>query len=992
MLQIKNITKQYKTGELVQKALNGVSFCLRDSEFVSVLGPSGSGKTTLLNIIGGLDRYDSGDLEINGISTKNYRNKDWDTYRNHTIGFVFQSYNLIPHQSVLSNVELALTIGGVSPRERKQRAKKALEEVGLAEHMHKRPNQLSGGQMQRVAIARALVNDPDIVLADEPTGALDSETSVQIMEILKKVAENRLVVMVTHNGELAEEYSTRIIRLKDGRIISDSDPAGQEKENPTEDNAGKSEAAENNDKKAADSAEISAGETKGRSRSCENKKKARMSFLTCLALSANNLRSKKGRTILISLACSIGIVGIALILAVSTGVNDYILNIQKDTMSSYPLTISAKTMDLTGLMNDGNSFRSDILDALVNIGEDDGAVHTDFSTLEASEMFSTSIVENNLTPFKKYLDNPENEIHQYLGENGIVYTYNVNFDVYSKTPEGTLLNTNSSVEDITDSGSAFGAMNLGFSQMRTNMFSMQSGTRSSAANFSEMTAGSSGQGVSPVVRDNYDLVYGEWPENYDELAVVLTPGGTLPAETLYQLGIMSGDEYKAAAAKVEAGEEPEDLAWKYEDICGRTFYLVTASDRYMINEDGTITYLEDSYLNMDQLMEKAVELKVTGILRPSQNASVMSITTAVGYTAGLTTYCIEHADSSPIVQAQKAAPEVNVLTGVRFTADTPEQKAEDMKQYISGLPDDQKAQIYSMIMYYQTGGTGQEQLLGEGSSMSEMLEMFGMSDNAAIGGIAALMGKDTIESLMANVGDYISNEVQQAALLDKWLEETPDQEILTTLYDQYLKGMSYEDNMAAFGRLSYDAPVSINIYTDTFEDKDKVTECIDRYNESADEDSKIVYTDYISLITSSVTSIVNAISYVLIAFVAISLIVSCIMIGIITHISVLERTKEIGILRAMGASRRNISYVFNAETVIIGLISGIIGILVTLLLTLPINAILNLLLGESMINVNLPVGYGLLLILISVAVTMIGGIIPAAKASKKDPVIALRTE
>ncbi|MBR3401917.1 MAG: ABC transporter ATP-binding protein/permease [Parasporobacterium sp.] len=1028
MLQLIDISKQYKTGELVQQALDGVSFCLRDSEFVSVLGPSGSGKTTLLNIIGGLDRYDSGDLIINGVSTKQYKNKEWDTYRNHTIGFVFQSYNLIPHQSILANVELALTIGGMSVRERRKKAKQALENVGLGDQIHKKPNQMSGGQMQRVAIARALVNDPDILLADEPTGALDSETSLQIMELLKEVAADRLVVMVTHNAELAEQYSNRIIKLRDGKIISDSHPYEPGAE--TASDAG-----------SVETKDVSAG---GREKTAVGKKKknASMSFLTSLALSANNLRSKMGRTILISLASSIGIIGIALILAISTGVNDYIYNIQKDTMSSYPITISSRTIDLNGLMNEGTSMREQFMDMLLSGNEDDGQVHSDYSTMEASEMFSTSMVYNNLTDFKAYLDDPSSEIHRYLGENGIAYTYNVAFDVYVRDSSGNLRNTNASVNDIIESGNRFTAMTSGLSFMRTNMFAWQRGGFSSAANFSEITKGGSGEPVSRVIKDNYELVAGSWPETADEVLIVLTRSNTLPAETLYQLGIMEGQEYTAALEKIEKGEKVEDAGWDYDDILGRTFYLITASDHYVENEDGTFSYLDDSVMNQQMLMENAMELKVCGIIRPSDDANTMDITTAVAYTSGVTDYCIEHTSESSVIKAQKAAPEVNVLTGMKFAAGSEEQKAEDAKIYLHDLTSTEKAQLYTLIRYfeieeYSTGTTEETETEGsdktglqedlsdlkerdgdslglsqglfggdnesassglssgdttmDSSSLEELMTQIGL-DKDSLSSMMRLLGMGDLDSILADISTIITDETAQAALFDRWLEDDPDQEILVALYDQYVMGGSYDDNMSSFGMVSYDAPSSISIYTDTFENKDAVTACIDDYNLRSDSDHRIVYTDYIALLTSSVTQIVNAISYVLIAFVAISLLVSCIMIGIITHISVLERTKEIGILRALGASRGNISHVFNAETVIIGLISGILGILIAWLLTIPINLILKVLLGSSMVNVHLPILYALLLICISIAVTVIGGLIPAAKASKKDPVVALRTE
>ena len=991
MLQLIDISKQYRTGELVQNALNEVSFSLRDNEFVSILGPSGSGKTTLLNIIGGLDRYDSGDLVINGTSTKMYKNKDWDAYRNHTIGFVFQNYNLISHQNILSNVELALTIGGMSVRERRKKARKALEDVGLGDQIHKKPNQLSGGQMQRVAIARALVNDPDILLADEPTGALDSETSLQIMELLKKVASDRLVVMVTHNAELAHEYSTRIINLKDGKIVADSNPYDP--------------SAEQQPLQAAASGETDAAGVKQKSGK-EKKKKARMSFLTSLALSANNLRSKLGRTILISLASSIGIIGIALILSISTGVNDYIYKIQKDTMTSYPIMINAQTLDLNSLMNDGMSMRSSFMDRLNSAsGQDDGAIHSDFSAVETSEAFLTNVVQNNLTDFKRYLDNPDSEIHQYLGENGIVYTYQVDFDVYTHDANGMLQNTDASVTDIVDTNNPFAAaMNTGLGMMRSGLFGFQQ-NGSGASNFSQIPEGANGQQISQVILDNYDVLAGEWPDAYDEVVLVVGWDNSMPAETLYQLGILDGNTYQEITTAIENGEKAPDFSWAFEDELGRTFYLVTASDHYVEKEDGTFRYLDESIVDQEELMKNAVELKVTGIVRPIEGASSADLNTAVAYMPELTSYCISHTLESPVITAQEADPEVNVLTGMNFVADSDEQKAHDAIEYIRTMPGTEKAQLFSLISFYekQKEGTAENAdeegkegigagMLNSESQLEDLMDMFGLSDNPVLSNIMMMLGEDTLNQIFNNISFLATDESQHAALLDQWLDDDPDPEILVSLYDRYVMGGSYEDNMSSFGMVSYDAPTTISIYTDTFENKDAVTACIDAYNAGVDSENQIVYTDYISLLTSSITTIINSISYVLIAFVAVSLIVSCIMIGIITHISVLERTREIGILRAIGASRSNISHVFNAETVIIGLASGLLGILISWVLTIPINLILRVLIGADMIQVRLSFLYAILLIAISVVVTVIGGIIPAARASRKDPVIALRSE
>ena len=938
MLQIKNISKQYKTGELVQNALKDVSLNLRDNEFVSILGPSGSGKTTLLNIIGGLDRYDTGDLIINGISTKKYQDRDWDSYRNHTIGFVFQSYNLIPHQSILANVALALTIGGLSRSERRKRAKKALEEVGLGDQLHKKPNQMSGGQMQRVAIARALVNNPDILLADEPTGALDTETSVQVMELLKKVAKDRLVVMVTHNPELAEEYSTRIVKLRDGKIVNDS--------NPYEPN--KDELKEPEHKRIG---------------------KAKMSFLTSLSLSFNNLYTKKGRTILTSFAGSIGIIGIALILALSTGVNAYIGSIQKETMTSYPITISAETIDMTNIMG----MRGQIMGGGRGQTAEEPAldgIYADNSALEASESLSASITENDLTAFKKYLDDPNSEIRQYLGENGVVYTYNVNFEVYSYDSENNIVNSNADTEDVSGSSSGgFGGMMANPGQMMgDDMSAMLGGSSGStdAENFSEMMVGSDGTGVSAVITDSYDVLYGAWPESYDEVVLVLDENNAISTGVLYQLGLITADEYEEIVDKIGNGEEVEEINFDYETVCGHIFYLVPACNHYSENEDGTFTYIGDDSVEVDQLMEDALQLKITGVIRPVEDAANASITAAVAYTSALTDYVISHTNESAVVLAQEKHTDVNVLNGMNFDAADDATKIADAKVYISSLGVSDKASLYTMIMYYSA------EKENEGEADTEATQQ--PQQGGQMGG-----GMQMDESIMA-------------AALDKWLEETPDDEILLSIYEEYIDGSSYEDNMEAFGKVSYDAPASISIYTDSFEDKEAVAECIANYNETVDFDTQITYTDYVELMTSSLTTIIDTISYVLIAFVAVSLIVSCIMIGIITHISVLERTKEIGILRALGASKRNISQIFNAETIIIGLCAGLLGVGVSALLTVPINAIIQRLLGVDAVSAQLPLDSAVILVILSMIITVIGGLLPAKKAAKKDPVIALRTE
>ena len=904
MLQLKNIVKTYTTGDITQNALNGVSVSFRENEFVSILGQSGSGKTTMLNIIGGLDRYTSGDLVIGGVSTKEYKDADWDYYRNNSIGFVFQSYNLIPHQTVLANVEMALTLAGVSQKERKSRAVSVLKKVGLGDHLNKRPNQMSGGQMQRVAIARALVNNPDILLADEPTGALDSETSVQIMELLKEIAKDKLVIMVTHNPELAMKYSTRIVRLKDGNIVDDSNPY-TETEKPTVQ---------------------------------KEKKKISMSPLTALSLSFNNLRTKKGRTLLTSFAGSIGIIGIALILALSTGMNAYIESVQKETMTSYPITISAETIDVSGIMGVRgeaiSSKRQESSDGTMRDG-----IYADYSEIRTSQQISSSIVRNNLTAFKKYLDDENSEIRRYLGENGVIYTYDVQFGVFSRNPDGELINSDTDISGNGGmSGGIFGKLNGG-------------GTSSSASHFSELMPGAEGAAVSQVVLDSYDVLYGDFPSRYDEVVLVVGSENGISAGTLYQLGLITGKQYESAVEKIKNGEEADEITFSYADICAHEFYLVAACDRYEKTESGTFSYIEETVLSEEELMSRAIPLKVTGIIRPKADAANANITTPVAYTSALTDYLIGHTDNSEIVRAQEATPDINVLTGMKFSLADDAGKVSDAKRYLSSLSVSEKASFYQLMMYY--------------------------AGSAGAGGAGAGAAPD---------------EASMAAALDLWLAGSPNEEILVRVYDEYLAGSTYEDNLEAFGKVSYDAPFSISIYTDTFENKEAVSACIARYNETAAESEQITYTDYVALLTSSLTTIVDGISYVLIAFVSISLIVSCIMIGIITHISVMERTKEIGILRALGASKGNISQVFNAETFIIGCLAGLLGIGVSYLAMFPINAVIAKLSGISGLSAQLPFTSSLLLILLSIGITILGGLVPAGKAAKKDPVVALRTE
>ena len=939
MLQIKSISKRYKTGDFVQQALDKVSLNLRDSEFVAILGPSGSGKTTLLNIIGGLDRYDDGDLVINGISTKQYKDRDWDSYRNHTVGFVFQSYNLIPHQTILSNVELALTISGIGKADRRERARKALERVGLGDHINKKPNQLSGGQMQRVAIARALVNDPDIVLADEPTGALDSDTSVQIMNLLKEVAKDRLVVMVTHNPELAEQYATRIVNLRDGVIRSDSAPFEIDEA----------------------SASPAVHKTMG---------KASMSFATSLALSFNNLKTKKARTLLTSFAGSIGIIGIALILSVSTGVNAYIDNIQRDTMTAYPITIDEQTFDMSSIMGS-------------QMGGDDGyggkthksdGIYPDDRSIKQASSLTSSITENNLTSFKKYLDDQNSEIHQYVGSTGIQYTYDVKFSVFDRDPDGTLVNANGVT--IGSDGSASMASQMastsstgmsGSSSITSKQMSMLTGkTDENAApdSFSEIMPGSDdSQLVGKVITDNYRVVDGSWPTSKDEVVLVLDDNNSVPLTTLYELGLLPASDYNEMMSKLNAGDKVSTPQGKidYAKALDQTLYLIPASDQYVKGDDGHYRFIGDDKDAIEQRLDSATKLKVVGVVKAKKDASATPLAAGVGYTRALTNDLIDRAASSAIVTDQKADPNVNVLNGMTFSPSDDATKAADARTYVASLGVTQKANMAKSMM-----GAGQQ----SGAS-------------GAAGAAGAAGDQATVMAAMS--------EQQLADSFDAYIATASD-DVLVAIYDQYVSTGTYDDNLAAFGVVSRDASSSINIYADSFEDKDHIADAITDYNKTVSKKDKITYTDYVGLMMSSVTTIVNVISYVLIAFVSVSLIVSSIMIGIITYISVLERTKEIGILRAMGASKHNVSQVFNAETGIIGLCSGLLGVGLTVLLNFPINAVLHHFIGNADVNAALPVTGGVVLVILSVVLTLIGGLIPSRKAAKQDPATALRTE
>lgn len=1023
MLQIKNICKQYKTGNLIQKALDGVSLNLRDNEFVAILGPSGSGKTTLLNIIGGLDRYDSGDLIINGISTKKYKDRDWDSYRNHTIGFVFQSYNLIPHQTVLSNVELALTISGVSKAERRKRAKRALEQVGLGDQGHKKPNQMSGGQMQRVAIARALVNDPDILLADEPTGALDSETSIQVMNLLKEVAKDRLVVMVTHNPELAYEYATRIVELKDGVIRSDSNPFNVDNKTlkvPQHKNMGKSS----------------------------------MSLKTSLSLSFNNLKTKKARTILTSFAGSIGIIGIALILSLSNGINQYIQSIEEETLSEYPLQIQSTGFDITSMMDTQSSDDST---------KEDGEVQV-FQML--TNIFSR-VGSNDLTSLKEYLDSNKGDLSKYT--KSVEYTYNVVPQIYSANTE--------SIRQVNPDRS-FAALGLGASSTSNSTMSSMMSTNV----FYQMPQN------TDLYQEQYDVKAGRWPKKYNECVLVLNNNGKISDFMLYTLGLRDYSELDTMIQQFSQEEKvtvPDNSqSYSYDDIIGINFKLVNPSDCYQYDANYNI-YRDktDDQAYMKQLIDNGENLEIVGIVQPSDGANVTMLQSGIGYLPSLSDHVINQAQSSEIVQKQLATRDIDVFTGKRF--DDPESSSLDMNSLFTvdgetlqsaftfdqskismdmssvdfsqlsidpsllpsldvdsllgdikfELTTDQINQISQKIMtqfqqYLKDNNLTDQSKMDEyfraylqsdaaknliQSEMTALIQESGMAKQfaanlqsqmqtmmAQYSEVIANSLKQQLTTVMADQMDNFSSQFQDAISIDTSkfasaikvnMSEEELSELMLSLMSE--DSSSYENNLQKLGYASKDEPSGINIYPLDFESKQEVINVLDQYNENVekvDEDKVITYTDYVGTLMSSVTDIINVISYVLIAFVAISLVVSSIMIGVITYISVLERKKEIGILRAIGASKRNISQVFNAETFIIGLFAGVLGIVITLLLLIPGNMIIHDIAGSQDVSAILPVTGAVVLIILSVVLTLIGGLIPAKKAALEDPVTALRTE
>ena len=882
MLVLKDIKKDYVGKNETVHALKGVDISFRECEFVSILGPSGCGKTTLLNILGGLDHYTSGDLIINGRSTREYTDKDWDSYRNHRVGFVFQSYNLISHQTVLSNVELALTLSGVSKTERRERAVKALERVGLSDQIHKKPNQLSGGQMQRVAIARALVNDPDILLADEPTGALDTQTSIQVLDILKEVANDRLVVMVTHNPELAERYSTRIVRLLDGKITGDSDPfdPGKEEGRPA---AGKDS-------------------------------KTSMSFATAFALSLKNLLTKKRRTIMTAIAGSIGIIGIALILSLSTGFQNYINRVESQTLSNYPITVESRTVDFSSLMA---TFMSMGGGRETEHGLD--KVYSNSITGDILNAMMTQVKANDMESFKHYLEDRQEELDSYVS--GIEYLYDLELPIYSQDTSKGPVQVNPSTIMERMSGSS------DYSQMRDMMtsFGSSSFSRNSSVNaFSQLMSN------RELLMSQYELVSGSWPNEYDEVAFIVTRDNEMSDMMMYTLNLRDPSEVEGMMRSLMAGEtiSTEEVSFEYDEILSLRFMLVLPQDCYEKDDGGVWRDMRSDKDFMTSAVENGVPLKVTGIIRPSDEGMGAGQYGSVAYLPELVEYCINEINDSEIVKDQLASPDTDIFTGIAFSSgeEDGEITMDDVNAYIEQMPQEQKDQIQPYL-----------------SSMSE-------------------------EQIIQMFAEQMEKQVTDA---------------------------TYDGNLRLLGVTDEDKPSLINIYPVDFESKDHIADLISAYNDEMTaagmEDKVISYTDYVGMLMSNVTKIVNTISYVLIAFVAISLVVSSIMIGVITNISVLECTKEIGILHSIGASKKDITHVFNAETFIIGLAAGVFGIGITLLLSIPINSIIQSLTGIRRVATLEPLP-AVILIIISVLLTLIAGLIPARSAAKKDPVEALRTE
>ena len=981
MLQLKGITKQYTVGDSTVDALRGVDIEFRKNEFVSILGPSGCGKTTLLNIIGGLDQYTTGDLVINGRSTKQFKDRDWDTYRNHSIGFVFQSYNLIPHQTVLSNVELALTLSGVGKAERRRRAIQVLEQVGLGDQIHKKPNQMSGGQMQRVAIARALINNPDILLADEPTGALDSETSVQVMELLREIAKDRLIIMVTHNPDLAEQYSTRIIRLMDGKVTDDSSPYHGATVEPVKRDTAK----------------------KGK------KSKTSMSFLTALSLSLNNLMTKKGRTFMTSFAGSIGIIGVALILSVSTGVQAYIDRVQEDTLSGYPITLEAETIDMSSMIGSLMA----ISDEKENTAHDRDRIYVNtmmYDLVNSVNKLETN--KNNLRDFKAHLESSD-ALDEYAS--AIRYRYDINLNIFTKDQNGKI--------NKSDAMALLGNM---FAQSSDASSMMASG--GSYQIWEEMLPGQNGELINDLLLEQYDVIHGRWPQAFNEVVLIVDSNNEISDLTLYSIGLRTDEEITEIVTKAMSQEQFDTSSlgsWSYDEICDREFKLVLSADKYQKQSNGTYVDLSATDAGLEYLYKNAdltTDLKIVGIIRASEDAVSAMMSGSLGYTSALTDHILDKTASAIALQEQLNHPDTDIFTGLPFATDeevelTEDEKIEAIRRHFASLDAATKAELYMQIMSvpsedYVSSTVAQYMAMMKREDLETLLvkafaQQMGVEQDNVRAYVTtmddATVGEYATQVLSAQISMEYASKIneQLSALPQTQLAEQMDstewtREQYLSFYETYMptevSEATYEGNLRLLGNVDKDSPAAIYLYASSFENKDGISDFIADYNNSVDEEDKIDYTDYVALLMSSITTIINAISYVLIAFVAISLVVSSIMIGIITYVSVLERTKEIGILRAIGASKRDISRVFNAETLIVGFTAGLIGILVTLLLLIPINLILHSVTGIEILSAQLPVAGAVILVLISMLLTFIAGLIPSRVAAKKDPVTALRTE
>ncbi len=975
MLELKNIVKKYGSGETEVTALNGVSLSFRKSEFVAILGHSGCGKTTLLNIIGGLDHYTEGDLIINGRSTKEYRDKDWDAYRNHSIGFIFQSYNLIPHQDVLSNVELALTVSGVSPAERRKKALDALERVGLTDQIHKRPNQMSGGQMQRVAIARALVNDPDILLADEPTGALDTENSLQVMEILREIAKDRLVIMVTHNPELAQSYATRTVHIKDGRITGDDAPF----------------------------------DAKDEDEQIQTKKHVSMSFLTAVSLSFNNLLTKKGRTFLTAFAGSIGIIGIALILSLSTGINNYINQIQEETLSSYPITINRETTDTSELF-------ADIISSEAQIEKlDRSQSQKVYSNTDSMKIFNSynsgAAKRNDLKNFKDFLDTDEGIKKDVTA---IKYYYDTGVQLYTKDITGKVMKC-----DIAD----VYAQAWGMSSMTSSMNSVMSSI-SSFGDFqlwTQLISDENGE-ISEIEKNRYEVVYGDWPKDPNEMVLIVSQNNEIPDLVLYALGFKDQSKASEVLGAVVKGEVVDDYGpteWSFEEVVGHTYKAVLPFEYYSKGAEAGYVNITDSAEGLDFLYnssEVGIDLRISGIIRPTGDGSDFS-TAYLAYTSALTDRLMERMSDSTLIKEQRENKEVNLLSALPFitpdyTEPEPAEKAERLKAHLEGAENEEKAKILRFLA--SLADTAGEEVSSDSlesytrEELEEIMvaayaEQVGM-DTETVAAYIREMDDETLKAYVFEMaGDSLGGD--ETASLDELTDDEIlaaysvsdfGEEQLAAAFDEFIpdtfSDMSYEEVLRTLGDVDPEEPATIMIYAMTFEKKDRIADRIAAYNEPLEEDDKVKYTDYVALLMSSITDIISGISYLLIAFVGISLVVSSIMIGIITYISVLERTREIGILRAIGASKRDISNVFNAETLIVGFTSGLIGIIVSAVAIFPINALLYHLTNIEDLKAVLPWKAAVILVIISMTLTLIAGLIPSGFAARKDPVEALRTE